>query len=122
MYRSLVYQILESCPYLQGLFTKIFAAKDREEFVDNWTPTELQGFLTDAVENLEDRPLIIFIDALDEGDENDVRQLIAFNEGLSLTAVRRGTSLRICLSSRHYPHISIRRGLHLILEHQDGQK
>ena len=100
----------------------MFAAKDREGFVDNWTPTELQGFLTDIVESLGDCPLNVFIDALDEGDENDVRQLIAFLEELSLRAVTCGTSLRICLSSRHYPRISIRKGLSLVMEHQDGQR
>jgi ankyrin repeat protein len=122
MYRSLVHQILQACPHLQGRFTEMFAAKDREGFVDNWTPTELQGFLTDIVESLGDCPLNVFIDALDEGDENDVRQLIAFLDELSLRAVTCGTSLRICLSSRHYPHISIRKGLSLVMEHQDGQR
>ena len=122
MYRSLVHQILQACPHLQGRFTEMFAAKDREGFVDNWTPTELQGFLTDIVESLGDCPLSVFIDALDEGDENDVRQLIAFLEELSLRAVTCGTLLRICLSSRHYPHISIRKGLSLIIEHQNGQR
>jgi ankyrin repeat protein len=122
VYRSLVHQILQACPHLQGRFTEMFAAKDREDFDDNWTPTELQGFLTDIVESLEDCPLNVFIDALDEGDENDARQLIAFLEELSLRAVTCGTLLRICLSSRHYPHISIQKGLSLVMEHQDGQR
>lgn len=56
------------------------------------------------------------------GDENDVRRLIAFLEELSLRAVTCGTSLRICLSSRHYPQISLRKGLSLVMEHQDGHR
>jgi hypothetical protein len=120
MYRSLVHQILQTCPHFQGRFIEMFAAKDREGFIDDWTPAELQEFLTDIVESLGDCPLNVFIDALDEGDENDVRQLITFLEELSLRAVTSGTSLRTCLSSRHYPHISIRKGLSLVMEHQDG--
>ncbi|OCT55076.1 Pfs, NB-ARC and Ankyrin domain protein [Cladophialophora carrionii] len=122
MYRTLVHQILQARPQSRGLFSQMFAMKDREGSVDDWTPTELQGFLTDVVESLGDRTLDVFIDALDEGDENDVRQLVAFLEELSHRAVACSTSLRICLSSRHYPHISIRKGLHLVMERQDGQR
>jgi ankyrin repeat protein len=122
MYRSLVLQILQACPQLQGHFLQVFATKDRNGLVDDWTPVELQGILTDIVESLGDRPLDVFIDALDEGDEDDVRQLIAFLEELSQRAVTCGTSLRICLSSRHFPYISIRKGLSLVMEHQDGQR
>ncbi|OAP58336.1 hypothetical protein AYL99_07426 [Fonsecaea erecta] len=120
MYRSLVHQILQSCPHFRGHFTEMFTAKDREGVIDDWTPAELQGFLNDVVENLENRSLNIFIDALDEGDENDVRLLIAFLEDLSVRAATSGTSVRICLSSRHYPYISIRKGLSLVMEDQDG--
>ncbi|KIW71217.1 hypothetical protein, variant [Phialophora macrospora] len=122
MYRSLVLQILQARPQLQGHFLQMFATKDREGLLDDWTPTELQGFLTDVVESLGDCPLDVFVDALDEGDENDVRELIAFLEELSQRAVTYGTSLRICLSSCHFPHISIRKGLFLVMEHQDGQR
>ncbi|EXJ62786.1 hypothetical protein A1O7_03225 [Cladophialophora yegresii CBS 114405] len=122
MYRSLVRQILQARSELQGHFFQMFAMKDRGGLVDEWTPAELQGFLTDVVESLGDRTLDVFIDALDEGDETDVRHLVTFLEELSQRAVSCPTSLRICLSSRHYPHISIRKGLYLVMEHQDGQR
>lgn len=62
-------------------------------------------------------PLNFFVDAL-EGDEDDVRAMIAFLEDLSLTAASSGFDLRVCLSSRHYPHISIERGLMIVVEDQ----
>jgi ankyrin repeat protein/nucleoside phosphorylase len=122
MYRSLVHQLLRACPHVHAHFTELFASKAQGSIVDEWSPVELQGFLTDVIDSLGDCPVDILIDALDEGDENDVREMVAFLEDLCSRAVTHGTSLRICLSSRHYPHISIRRGLHLILEHQDGQR
>ncbi|KIX08700.1 uncharacterized protein Z518_03357 [Rhinocladiella mackenziei CBS 650.93] len=122
MYRSLVYQVLQASPRFQGRFVEMFASKDRGGAVDDWTAMELQGFLTDVVEGLGDLSLNIFIDALDEGNENDVRHLVAFLEDLSLNAVTYGKLLRICLSSRHYLQISIQKGLSLVMEHQDGHK
>ncbi|KAL9621311.1 MAG: hypothetical protein Q9160_004202 [Pyrenula sp. 1 TL-2023] len=120
MYRILVYQILESCPHFRNQFKLTFASKRLESSII-WTKTELQGFLNEIVEKL-DRPLNILIDALDEGDENDVRQLIEFLRSMTLRAFEDQKSLRICLSSRHYPHISIDNGLSLVLEHHDGHK
>ncbi|KAK5050833.1 hypothetical protein LTR84_003392 [Exophiala bonariae] len=122
MYRSLVYQLLQKCPRLNGLFTKAFASKLYNDVVEEWTTVELQGFLLDVVESLGGQALNILIDALDEGDEEDIRQMIAFLEECTSESVESSSPLRICLSSRHYPHISIRQGLHLIMERQDGQE
>jgi len=120
MYRSLVLQLLQALPSVHTHFTEWFSAKVQGDAVDEWSPVELQGFLTDVLDYLGGQSIDILVDALDEGDENDVRQMVAFLEDLSSTAVSSGTSLRICLSSRHYPHISIRRGLYIVLEHREG--
>lgn len=118
MYRSLVCQLLQKCAKIKPLFIERFDSKDRGS-IEDWTSAELQGFLHEISEALE-RPLNILVDALDEGDESDVRQLISFLEDMSLTAFENRKPLKICLSSRHYPRLSLRRGLSLILENQDG--
>ena len=120
MYRSLVHQLLQALPHLQEHFIERFATKETDGDVDEWTILELQGFLVHVVENLRSQPLTIFIDALDEGEEDDVRRMVMFLEELAQTSVINGTRFKICLSSRHYPHISIQKGVSLTVEGQTG--
>ncbi|OCL02331.1 purine and uridine phosphorylase, partial [Glonium stellatum] len=120
MYRSLAHQLLTALPYLEHSFTESFLVKERHGEVDEWTVQELQGFLIQVVEGLGKHALTIFIDALDEGQEDDVRQMVAFLEELGQISIDNDTSLSICISSRHYPHISIKKGLSLTVESQPG--
>lgn len=116
LYRSLAHQILQIVPSFASTFDELFSWKSNSETMD-WTVIELQGFLVEVVRTVKRPSLSIFIDALDEGDENDIRALISFLE--NLTAYADGCpTLRICLSSRHYPHITIKKGLSLIVERQ----
>ncbi|KAI9688231.1 MAG: hypothetical protein M1822_001737 [Bathelium mastoideum] len=120
MYRSLVHQLLEMLPYLEGRFIRDFQTKERGVYLEEWKTTELQEFLFYVAKSLGGRPLTVFIDALDEGEEDDIRQMVSFLEDLAQAAVDNGTLLKICLSSRHYPHIGIERGVSLIVENQPG--
>lgn len=125
LYRSLVYQILEvttesRLQSLEKLFISHFAAKTNinEEGASLWTETELQEFLI-AVVKYKERPTIyLFIDALDEGSVDDVRSMISFLEELTDHAKETNATLNVCLSSRHYPHITIRKGLSLTVENE----
>ncbi|KAH8705408.1 ankyrin repeat-containing domain protein [Talaromyces proteolyticus] len=120
MYRSLAHQLLQALPQFQDYFVEHFSTKATISDVDEWTVLELQGFLTHVVENLGSQPVTILIDALDEGEEDDVRQMVMFLEELGQTAVYNKTQLMVCLSSRHYPHISIRKSVPLVVEGQTG--
>ncbi|MCJ1380218.1 hypothetical protein MMC17_003321 [Xylographa soralifera] len=73
-----------------------------------------------AIELLTDSSVVCFIDALDECEEQQIREMIQFFEHIGELAVSAGISFRLCLSSRHYPHITIRKGLGLVLEGQEG--
>lgn len=64
--------------------------------------------------------LTCYIDALDECDDNQVQQMIEFFEELGDRAALAETKVYICFSSRHYPQIYIKRGIKLILEHEQG--
>ncbi|GKT79575.1 PFS domain-containing protein [Colletotrichum tofieldiae] len=72
--------------------------------------------------NLGQRRLICFVDALDECDEEQVREMVTYFEDLADEATTDGVQLQICFSSRHYPHIEIQNGLKLTLEDQPGHK
>jgi len=118
LYRSLVHQILCKIPQSKPVFFARFALKERDGIVDEWSAVELQEFLIDIVKTIDTHPLSIFIDALDEGEEDDVRKMIDFLQELGQHSSSANTRPRVCLSSRHFPYISIRKGLSLIVEHQ----
>jgi Ankyrin repeats (3 copies) len=118
LYRSLVHQVLCEVPESKPVFFDRFLSKERNGIVDEWTQEELQDFLIEVVKTIDAPPLKMFIDALDEGDDNDVRKMINFLQELGRHSESSFMRPRICLSSRHYPHISIRNGLSLTVEHQ----
>ena len=120
MYRSLVHQLLQAIPELPCEFKKQFRGKANGVQVEEWTIIELQNYILSVVENIQDVPLTIFIDALDEGEDNDIRDMVAFLEELGDVSLTGTASFHICLSSRHYPRINIRNGVSLIVENQQG--
>ncbi|KAI9776736.1 MAG: hypothetical protein M1839_009380 [Geoglossum umbratile] len=116
MLRSLLYQLLEQDPQSCNRFIPLFLDK-RKKHGDNWMwySGELKDFLLEIVRH-PTQPILLFVDALDECDESEVRDVVSFLERLSLAAIVSETSLNICLSSRHYPTISMRRMLELVVE------
>lgn len=118
LYRSIVHQILTALPATQAEFLFKFGDKEREGVVEGWTATELQEFLINIVGMADLARINIFVDALDEGHEDDVRDMVAFFDDLGFHSVSGNTKLRICLSSRHYPHITCRKSLSLVVEDQ----
>ena len=119
MYRSLLFQILKSIPDLQMVLDSLRSTIPQGES-SRWTIDNLQNLFATIVQNLGQRHLTCFIDALDECEEGQIRDLVAFLETLGEIAIRSQTNFRVCLSSRHYPHISIRNGIQMTLQDQEG--
>lgn len=71
-----------------------------------WQVGELKSLLLSEIKRFQPKSLLL-IDALDECNESEVREVVAFLESLSMNAVGAKTNLNICLSSRHYPDISM---------------
>jgi ankyrin repeat protein/nucleoside phosphorylase len=122
MYRSLLFQLLEELPDLQHVFALLPPRLSDDDTTYEWDLKNLQSLFGHAVERLGHRSLICFIDALDECEEVQVREMIEFFEYLGDYAVSSQVRLRTCFSSRHYPHISIEHGISLVLEDQEGHK
>ncbi|KAL8939899.1 MAG: hypothetical protein Q9211_002527 [Gyalolechia sp. 1 TL-2023] len=120
MYRSLLWQLLRVFPDLQMLIdcSRYTSCQDGGPY--DWKITELQTLFVDAFQKLGQRQLICFIDALDECEESEIRDLITFLEELGEIAISSQIHFRVCLSSRHYPYISIKNGIELTLEGQEG--
>lgn len=119
MYRSMLLQLLDGLPATRFIFCRTFYQKAKHNMCF-WTISEIQQFLQEVMKTPMQAHVTILVDALDEGKEDDIRQMISFLEDLTDLNMEcdSGNVLRICLSSRHYPHISIRHGISIILEDQ----
>ena len=121
MFRSLLWQLLDQS---SNLFTKFMPHVDdkrKKHGSDGqwpWTLGELRDFLFDVVDQGHIKPTYLFIDALDECEEREVREVVSFLEALSIAATRAGVSVNICLSSRHYPHIRMKKNIEIIVENE----
>ncbi|KAL8876643.1 MAG: hypothetical protein Q9198_005197, partial [Flavoplaca austrocitrina] len=118
MYRSLSSQLLRAFPDLKNILDNFKPGQDAETF--DWQIDSLQSLFAAAIRRLGDRHLICFIDALDESDEDQIRDLVGFLEELGRPTATSPANFRVCLSSRHYPHISIGNAIEITLEGQEG--
>ncbi|KAI0965921.1 hypothetical protein F4678DRAFT_467061 [Xylaria arbuscula] len=122
MMRSIVYQLLNKNDALYGRFVDSYREKRRiHDGKDlKWQQEELKKFIQSIVkwplQSMQSKPLLVLVDALDECDEGEVRDVVGFLEILSVNAITSRVKLRICLSSRHYPRISMRKNLNLTIE------
>jgi ankyrin repeat protein/nucleoside phosphorylase len=119
-YRSLLLQLLEWLPALQSVFDSFDLTKSSFSTDYQWTIESLKMLLEQAIKGLGESSVVCFIDALDECEEEQIRDMIQFFEQVSDLAMSNNIHFRVCFSSRHYPHITIRKGLGLVLEGQTG--
>ncbi|OAL56703.1 hypothetical protein IQ07DRAFT_554869 [Pyrenochaeta sp. DS3sAY3a] len=119
-YRSLLVQLLEARPDLQRIIASPGIARSVTSGYFQWSIALLESVLEEAIQGLEKASVTCFIDALDECDEDQVRSMLRFFQRLGEVAVSSHSRFQVCFSSRHYPHITIDKGLDLILEGQEG--
>ncbi|KAI9862356.1 MAG: hypothetical protein M1813_004832 [Trichoglossum hirsutum] len=119
-YQSLLLQLLERLPVLQDVFDSIDLSSSEISIYHEWSVESLKTLLEQAIQRLEQSSVLCFIDALDECEERQIRDMISFFEHVGVLAVSAGIKFRVCFSGRHYPYIEIQRGLSLFLEEQEG--
>ncbi|KAF3907450.1 hypothetical protein ABW21_db0208293 [Orbilia brochopaga] len=119
--RSLVYQLMDQDRKAAAYFLPLFRDKQRKHGNSwEWSEGELESLLIELLPSLT-RPALLLVDALDECNEPDARRVVSFLEELSLAgASAPQCSMRICLSSRHYPTISMRKMLDLVMDNREG--
>ncbi|KAK3898217.1 hypothetical protein C8A05DRAFT_47392 [Staphylotrichum tortipilum] len=96
MYRSLLLQLLERLPSLQGVFDSL-GLTARNAGGRQWSVESLKSLFEQAVQSLgEESSLVCYIDALDECDEAQIRDMISFFEHLGglLSASAAGMQFR----------------------------
>ncbi|KND87822.1 Ankyrin repeat domain-containing protein 50 [Tolypocladium ophioglossoides CBS 100239] len=119
LYRSLLWQLFEKAEDLQKVLDNLDSSARRIIRKKGWELEILKETLAKVVENLGCRTLQFFIDALDECDDDDVTDMVSFFEEIGEKAVEVNVRVHICFSSRHYPTISIRWGLEIVLENEE---
>jgi ankyrin repeat protein len=117
LYRSLLHQITKQDSAIMQWFQRAYQSKrlaTRSKW--EWTEEELEVLLRDALSVKRMKPICFFVDALDECDEAKARELVQYFRMLTDTAHASGQVLKICLSSRHYPTITIDRCPEIVVE------
>ncbi|KAF7953346.1 hypothetical protein EAE96_006556 [Botrytis aclada] len=122
LYRSLLHQLFEKMIELRDSLEWMTADGARGIERNGWSEPALKQTLKHAIAKLGTRSLMIFVDALDECDQKQAREMVSFFEELCELADVSQLNLQICFSSRHYPTIVIHKGMELTLGGEPGHK
>ncbi|KAJ5983604.1 hypothetical protein N7481_005703 [Penicillium waksmanii] len=115
MYRSLLFQLLKGYPSLQSVLD------DSDVISHGCTSLNvLKDLFSTAVLSLGERSLTCFVDALDECDEQQAVDMVQYFEDLAEQSTSENILFKVCFSSRHYPYLTLKKGIRLTLEDQIG--
>ena len=121
LFRSLLYQLLRAYPEedLEALAARLGWEGDEE---GPSQPVDLTEFFVSLVTTASARrpTTILFIDALDECDADEIRSQAYFWRETTYRARVAGSELRVCLSSRHFPSITIVDCPEISVEHHNS--
>jgi ankyrin repeat protein len=113
LFRSVLHQILQRDHQLLEEMLEDVQEKERTRGKSGeqweWHLGELQHFFKLAFTKPNRHRTMIFVDALDECDERGIRDLVHYFRSVTDFAYAAGSDLNICLSSRHYPAITVQR-------------
>jgi hypothetical protein len=102
---------------LLTLFLPKFRAKQTLGSGWEWQEGELCEYFSDIITSGQISSMFVFIDALDECEkESEVCRVVSFFAKLTSSAASSGYQFHVCMSSRHYPHISVPECLEIITE------
>lgn len=114
MFQSLLYQLLPRYRTYLPRFLKIWEQKELiSEYHSSkkwqWKAEELKHHFKDMIMSQPTTRAVIFIDALDECLPESIRSLADYWQRLTDNAASRDVHLKVCMSSRHFPEVSVRR-------------
>ena len=114
LYRTMLHQLFSKVPNL----LENTEAEHIYSHTPPWSTDLLRGLLSEAVLMSRQERIILVVDALDEGDEQEVRNMIDFARNLARSAHSKNISLKICFASRHYPSITVPDCREVVVEEQ----
>ena len=113
VFRALLSSMLKSFPEYLSQLTEQFE-KRQEQFGSwesnrwDWDANELQEFMSDILtKGTKNRPVVIFVDALDECGKDFAKSLLTYFRDLMKDVEREEAQAKICVSSRHYPILGL---------------
>ncbi|KAI1025275.1 hypothetical protein LB504_010002 [Fusarium proliferatum] len=125
LFRSLIYQLCSKYPVFMQSLQEICDAKTKTgcfmaSEVIAWQEAELKAALEKMILQKRSSKLSIFVDALDECDSGNVRDLAYFWRKTTKSAFASGIDLKVCLSSRHSPSVTVSDCSEIIMEQHNG--
>ncbi|KAL6819660.1 ankyrin repeat-containing domain protein [Trichoderma sp. SZMC 28015] len=114
VFRALLNSMLTSFPkYLSQLAERFNDYERRfgtyQENRWSWTEKELQDFMSEVlIKGTKNRPVTIFIDAIDECGEFHAKYLLEYFKSLMNNIEREDAQVKICFSSRHFPLLGLK--------------
>ncbi|KAL3431272.1 hypothetical protein BDV09DRAFT_198891 [Aspergillus tetrazonus] len=121
LYRSLLHQLLISGALSPDTIYQFFEIASEVLTVGqtlNWCIRDLKGLLLSAIQSLRNQRVLLIIDALDQCRQDERGDTILFLQHLVSSALASGASLKVCLSTRHYPNLNTTYGIEFVLEDQ----
>ena len=116
LFRSLLYQTFKTMSNPESVFETL---QSQGHKLRTLNLEILKDIFKLVIENLGQQRLTCFINALDKTNNKDVQEMIAFFENLGQAAASANVQFHVCLSSRHYPHITVKQCRNLVLEDRD---
>ena len=123
LYRGVILQMLIDKRTRSALKPFLAKLEEKEEIFGEgkyvWLLTELQDAFQDMLTSGVLPPIELFVDALDECDENQMRSFVQLVSRCATTAIAKNLILNGCWSSRHYPTISTPYSFEIHMEEQN---
>ena len=108
LFRSIVYQLFtQDHSLLAQYLSDHLPSASTGSYAREWRLEELQELCAALLKSWRSLPIFIFIDALDEGTYSHIRESLGYWEHVVTSASLSGNDVRLCLSSRHYPNVSL---------------
>jgi energy-coupling factor transporter ATP-binding protein EcfA2 len=109
MFRSLLHQL-----FIQEKSVRSLVKATYKEAGWNFRTRELNDLFRQAIINTaKSRAVTIIVDGLDESGDSEAREIISFFNMLDDHLAFSKDAIKICISSRHYPHLSLTTALEI---------
>jgi hypothetical protein len=95
-------------------------SKNEETDLDSLGKGELQSIFESIFDPRFTPGALVFIDALDECDEDDIRRQAYFWRRVTSSANSLGVNLSVCISSRHFPTITLKDCPEIVVEQHNN--
>jgi len=119
--QSLLYQLLPRNPEFLQRFVNLWTDRELERITAGdegslWEEGDLLPLLRSLITLSSGKRILIFVDALDECDEKEIRPQAFFWRDVTRYANDHGARLSVVISSRHFPAVTVQDCPEIIVE------